>query len=337
MPSYIPPANPFDELVNVDNKKVEWQFVVKEQPVCLWSMTWKEVKNIITGKDGIWWSIGANSLVNAKVLYYRNKEKLEKFNKVKERVLEGGNNAITQAIENFDSLYGLLWRLQKHLRENNKHELTFLKWNIVTSLNFVISALNNKYFMNNWGKQFREITNFSLLPVEYISRIKKFLIAKPDAVLGIATGLVEDARSLLKEYLKSDNKEYNNNEISSKWSGIIEYLNKSKIAEEQHDLFAGLYAACDISESFIQIFKLIQKENWRRNCFYSVQEGVANLPEEIVFHIRQLLESQDLGELRYSTEQLTEKLEKELSSNGIIIPRAKSLDDGKNFIHVKIL
>jgi len=79
----------YDMIAIINNKKVEWQFVVNEQPICLWSMTWKDVEEVIAGKNGIIWSIGVNSLVKAEIIYYRDENILDKFNKLKDRVIEG--------------------------------------------------------------------------------------------------------------------------------------------------------------------------------------------------------------------------------------------------------
>ena len=327
----------YDMIVINNNKKVEWQFVFNEQPICLWSMTWKDVEEVIAGKNGIIWSIGVNSLVKAEIIYYRDENILDKFNNLKDRCIEGGNNALIQAIENFDSLYGLLWRLEKHVRENNALELTFLKWNIVITLNCMLSALNKKYFLNNWGKQFKEIAIFDILPVEYVSRSKKLLIARPEEALEIASGLVDDVRTLLKESLNSDKKEANIQNIVSIWAGLMEYLNKSKSAEEKNDLFAGLYAACDNAEYYLWAFQLLQNETWKKNCFYSVEESLSKLPEKIAYHIRRLLQSQNLTELKDSTEQLAKQVAEELLSRGATLPISESLNEGKRFIRVKTL
>ena len=193
------------------------------------------------------------------------------------------------------------------------------------------------YFLNNWGKQFQEIINFDILPIEYVSRTKKFLKSEPKEALQIASELVEDVKSLLKDLLRSDKKVSNVQNIASGWSGVIEYLNKSKSAEEKNNLYAGLYAACDNAEYYLWAFQLLQNETWKRDNFYSVQEGLSSLPEKTAFHISQLLKSQDLTELKYSTEKLAKQLEEELRSRSLILPIAESLDDGKKFIQAKPL
>ena len=327
----------YDMIAIINNKEVEWEFVLNEQPICLWSMTWKNVEEVIAGKNGILWSVGVNSLVEAVIVYYKDEEILDNFNKLKDRALEGGKNALIQAIENFDSLYGLLWRLEKHMKEKNKYELTFLKWNIVTTLNCMISALNKKYFLNNWGKQFTEIAIFDILPVDYVSRSKKFLTAEPEDALEIASGLVDDVRTLIKDSLNSDKEEFNIQKVLSSWAGLIEYLNKSESAEEKKDLFAGLYAACDNAEYYLRIFQLLQNETWKKNCFYSVQESLLKLPEKIAYHIKKLLQSQNLTELKDSTAQLAKQLEEKLLSRNATLPIAESLDEGKKFIQVRTL
>ena len=180
-----------------------------------------------------------------------------------------------------------------------------------------------------------QIINFDILPPEYVSRTKKFLKSEPKEALQIASELVEDIRTLLKDWVRSEKKEGNVQGIASGWSGVIEYLNKSKSAEEKNNLYAGLHAACDNAEYYLWAFQLLQNKTWKRDNFYSVQEGLSSLPGKTVFHIRQLLKSQDLIELKYSTEQLARQLEEELLSRSLILPIADSLEDCKKFIQSK--
>ena len=327
----------YDMIAISDSNKVKWEFVIDNRPICLWSMTWKDVEDVITGINGELWSIGASSLVETVIVYYKEKSILDKFNNLKKRVREGGENALKQAIANFDSIYGQLWRIQEHIKENNLLELTFLKWDFIASINCILSALNNRYFLNNWGKQFQEINKFEILPEAYISRTKRFIKSEPKIALELASELVEDVRILLKLSLKSDKNEVNIQKVASEWPGVIEYLNKSKSAEEKNDLFAGLYAACDNAEAFLWGFNLLQKETWKRNSLSSVKEGLSNISEITSFHIKQLLTSQNLTDLRHSTEQLVEEFSREVVSRGLILPIADSLNDGKKFIQVKIL
>ena len=63
----------YDMIAICDSKKVKWEFVIDDQPICLWSMTWKEAEDVITGKDGPLWSIGVSSLVESVILYYKGK------------------------------------------------------------------------------------------------------------------------------------------------------------------------------------------------------------------------------------------------------------------------
>lgn len=327
----------YDMIAICDSKEVKWEFVIDDQPICLWSMTWKDVEDVITGKDGPLWSIGVSSLVESVILYYKDDSIIEKFNNLKEKVIEGANNALKQAIRNFDSIYGQLWRLQKHTKENNVLELTFLKWNIITSLNCFLSVLNKRYLLHNWGKQFQEIAQFDILPEEYVSRAKEFLKSEPSIALELASKLVEDVRILLKKSLDSVKNESEIKKLGLEWPGVIEYLNKSKSAEEKKNLIAGLYAACDNAEYYLWGFNLLQEERWERNSFYSIQEGLSKIQDISVFNIKQLLLSQNLTELRHSTEQLVAQFKEEAVSKGLTLPIADSLDDGKKFIRVKIL
>jgi len=185
------PRSDYDMIAISDTKTIDWKFVLDGVPVNLWSMTWEEAKDLILGKDGRFWSIGASSLAKSIVIYSKDADMLSKLNNLVLRVTEGGKSALKQAIERFDYTYGLLWRLKQSIELSNLLEVRILKWDLFNELNCALSAVNKKYFLNNWGKQFQELSTFDLLPENYISRVKNFIVSKPEENIEVVSKRLE--------------------------------------------------------------------------------------------------------------------------------------------------
>lgn len=326
----------YDMIAISDKVKVVWEFVIDEVPISLWHHTWKSAEEALTGKRCCW-SVGATSLMDAKIVYSRNKKVLERFEELKDKVNIGSEYSLKEAIRDFDQLYGGLWRIQKCIQKENYLDIRFLKYNLVNWLIHILSCLNKKYLKNNWGKQFPEISEFEKLPNEFIVNTKELLLAEPKETLELAEKLVEDVRLLLKENIKE--KEINEDEkfIASEWPGIIEYLNKIKSAAEKDDFYAGHYAATDNAEYYLWAFLLLQKERWNRSAFYSAKDSLPKLSKNIPKHISTLLTSKNLIELMQSTEQLSKILKEELLLRGADLPETETIDNAIQFIQVKEL
>ncbi|NHJ06060.1 MAG: nucleotidyltransferase domain-containing protein [Candidatus Heimdallarchaeota archaeon] len=324
-----------DMIAISENKKVVWEFVIEDRPICLWSISWEKLEEHIDNFN--YWSVGAGAFTNAKVLYSKSKKILERFEKITEKIAkEGGKKSLIKAINNFDAIYGYLWHLQKAINHKQELEYRFLIWAIANSIVNVLSPLNNQPLLNNWGKQLHELVNFERLPNDFINRFTNLVTAEPEDVLEIASNLVDDVNLLCKEWLSEKNKinDHTVEGIATEWASFIEYKNKVKSATESNDLVAGLYAATDNAEEYLWAYTILQGKPWSRTCFYSTEEAINYLSKNNPENIATLLKSKNLIELQEATEQLSQSLAEELQLRGLKLPIATSLEEGLQFLQI---
>ncbi len=328
----------YDMIAISDKKWVVWEFVQDNQPICLWPMTWKKAEEVAMGKTS-YWSVAAAAIFASKVVWCKSDKILKKFEDLKRFLSEGGPRTLKKAITDYDKLYGKLWRMQKAIDEKNDLDISFLKNDIVNELAHILSALNNHYYLNNFGKQLLEIEIFELLPNDFVENYKKFLIAKPEDALVIGSTIVDEVKILIRNWLNEQELEPNENAagIAKEWPGIIEWLNKTLSANEEEDLIGGLMAANENAEFYLWAFLLLQNKKWLRNGFYSVEEEMLKLSKNISNNISTLLQSQNLAEIKDAAQQLTATLEEELRLRGATLPIAESLDEAIQFIQQKEL
>ncbi|MHA1461577.1 MAG: nucleotidyltransferase domain-containing protein [Candidatus Heimdallarchaeota archaeon] len=328
----------YDMIAISDKKWVAWEFILDNQPICLWPMTWKKAEEVATGKTG-YWSVAAAAIFESKVVWQKSDKMLKKFEDLKKFVSEGGPRTLKKAIADYDRLYGKLWRMQKAIEQKNELDISFLKNDIVNELAHILSALNNRFYLNNFGKQLSEIETFEHIPNDFIENYRKFLIAEPEESLVIGSTIVEEVKILVRNWLNEQKLDPNENAIgiAKEWPGIIEWLNKTLSANEKGDLIGGLMAATANAEYYLWAFLLLQNKKWLRNGFYSTEEELLKLSKNIPDNIKTLLQSQNLEEIKNAAQQLTVILEEELKLRGATLPIADSLDNAKQFIQQKEL
>lgn len=322
-----------DMVAVCDGISVRWQFIMDDRPVNLHSMTWKQLEDTAKGLADAW-SVTAGSIVHTKVLWSKSRDMEERFERIQGLTESGGPTAFQRAINSFDSLYGKLWRLQRSIESVDRLDSRFLIWDIANGLVNILAALNNQPLLNNWGKQLHEIEMLEKKPKEFARRYERFVTVEPQDALSIGANLVDEMSLLIREWLTNKRQPFDSDvkEIVISWPTNLEYLNKAFSAIEKNDFPAGYYAASDNAEFNVWAFTLLQRIAWDRRSFFSTNDSISCLPEEVKKHICTLLQSRELTELHTAAKRLTEILSNELVEAGWTLPFTNSLDDALRFL-----
>ncbi|MGD8505057.1 MAG: hypothetical protein PVF15_00125 [Candidatus Bathyarchaeota archaeon] len=317
-----------------EKKQVRWEFILDERPIFIWPQTWKQLETVSAGKEGCW-SIAAASIVHAKILWSKSDEEREKFLKIQSESNLGAKSALKRSINSFDELYGKLWRVQKAIEAGRKLDTTFLVWGIANGIVNVLAALNNRFLLNNWGKQIQELKTFRKMPKNFIERYIALIESQPKEALQIASDLVDDVNVFLKEWILENQVAFKEalEEIVTDWPTVLEYLNKAVSATEQRDISAGLFASCDNAEFNLWAFTTLRNIKWNKSSFFSATEEIKKLPSDIGNNLSLLLESKDLSEIQKATYQLAEQLRRELEEDWTL-PESSSLEEALRFLKV---
>ena len=323
-----------DMLIVKEGGFVFWSFIINDRPVYILSSTWNQLEERASGDVGDW-SIITGSIINSKILWAKSQEMIMKFNQIKNKALTGSTRSLQQSINNFDNLYGKLWRLQKTIEMNKTMDCRFLIWDIANKLVDILATLNGQYLLNNWGKQIHEFNKMKILPGDFTNRYKKLVISEPNEALSIASKLVDETNILLKNWILENQTNFVAylNEIKSDWVTVIEFLNKAKLAAKRNDLIAGLYAATDNARFDLWAFATLQQIKWNKTSFFSASEVITQLPIDIQKDLKILLESTNLEKILIATENLADTLTIQLKQQSFILPVVTSIDEALKFIH----
>ncbi|NHJ03544.1 MAG: nucleotidyltransferase domain-containing protein [Candidatus Heimdallarchaeota archaeon] len=322
-----------DMMIVKEDGFVFWSFIINDRPVYILTSTWNQLEERAIGRSGDW-SIIAGSIVKSKVLWAKSQEMVEKFNQIKNKALTGSTRSLQQSINNFDSLYGKLWRLQKAIVMTKTADCRFLIWDIANKIVDILAALNRQYLMNNWGKQSQEFNKMKIIPNDFTNRFKKLVTSDPEEALPIANNLVEEVNVLLKKWIIENQTNFETYlvEIKSDWVTVIEFLNKAKLAKERNDLSAGLYAATDNARFDLWTFATLRKIRWNKSSFFSATEVITQLPIDIQRDLKILLESTNLENILLATENLANVLTDQLKQQSFTLPIVFTLDEAMKFI-----
>lgn len=317
-----------------EEKQVRWEFILDDRPVFIWPQTWKQLNAISTGKEGCW-SVAGGSIAHAKILWSKSDEKREKFLKIQEKSKLGAKSALKRSINSFDELYGKLWRIQKAIEAGRKLDTTFLIWDLANGIANILAALNNRFLLNNWGKQIQELQMFRKAPKNFVERYVALVKSEPEEALQIASDLVDDVNMLLKNWILENQVAFKEEleEIVTDWPTVLEYLNKAVSATEQRDISAGLFASCDNAQFNLWAFTALRNIKWNKSSFFSATEEIRRLPSDIGNDLALLLESKDLSEIEKATYRLAEHLRGELEE-GRTLPECSSLEEALRFLKI---
>jgi hypothetical protein len=329
------PRSDIDLCAVSEKKLIKWGFILDDRPVIVWPQTWKHIEAISTGKKA-YWSIAGGTIAHAKILWSKSDEKKEKFLKLQEESKLGAKSALERSVNSFDELYGKLWRIQKAIETGRKLDATFLIWDLAKGIANVLAALNNRFFLSNWGEQTQELQTFGKLPKNFVERYKALTKSEPKEALQIGSDLVEDVNVLLKNWILENQDKFEETLerfIVSSWPTVLEYLNKAVSATERGDIFAGLFASCENAEFNLWAFTALRNIKWNKSSFFSATEEIKKLPSDIGDDLSLLLESKDLSEIQEATYRLAEQLRRELKEDWTL-PECSSLEEALRFLRV---
>jgi len=113
----------------------------------------------------------AGSLANGIIVWEKSLDYQQKLEKILSKINQGGNAIIKETI-NFDDLFSKLWLIEKNIKNNKVENIRLLIWDIAIGICHRLAGINNQYYLNNWGKQLREIDKFTIKPNNFSERFK---------------------------------------------------------------------------------------------------------------------------------------------------------------------
>jgi hypothetical protein len=298
-------------------------------------MSWNQITGVAKGIHGTW-SVAASIFENHLVLWSRSKDTETQFREISRYIPDGSQEVLRRSITNFTSLYGQLWRLQDAVNHSDVLTPSFLVWNIATRISHILSALNKKPLIHNWGKQLLEMNEFEITPPEFITRYEQLVTSPPEEALIIATNLVLDLDVLLRQWFNEQkmSREDSIGIIEGEWSGVVDCLNKVRSAAKSQDIVSTRYAAVEFAEFAIWILRSIQGDQSDPKRFKKTLDELDKLPPEAQEPLEILLTSIEVDRLVDAGEKLTNLLKSTMEQEGVNSAIAESVSEAKSHLRI---
>ncbi|MFX1367372.1 MAG: nucleotidyltransferase domain-containing protein [Promethearchaeota archaeon] len=327
-----------DILVISDKTLVSWAFVLDGRPVSVRSMTWDEAIGVAKGIHGTW-SIGSSIFENHLVLWSKSKDVELQFLEASKYIPDGSQKILEKAVTNFTNLYGQLWRLQDAINHEDFLTPSFLIWNIAIHISDILAALNKKPMTHNWGKQLPEMSEFRIAPAEFASRYTQLVTSPPEVALPIATNLVLEMETLVREWFNDQKLSRTNSvdTVKDEWSGVADCLNKIRSAAEAQDLISIRYSAVEFAEFAIWLLRSIHGDQSNPKRFGKTLDELDGLPSGSQKSLETLLVSMNVDTIVEAGEQLAGFLESSIMNEGVKPAVAESVDEGKVFLRISTM
>lgn len=315
-----------------ETRKVVWEFVLNDRPICLWSMTWKKVEDTFRGQ-GNFWTLATRALIDSKIIWSKSEKEERKFKDLFALIDEGQKVYLEKVLRDFEIIYAKLWYIQDSITNNDLNDIKNTKWHVANILVNTLAVINNHPLMNNWGKQQDELSQFKLLPRDFVKRYNEFIEGTPVRALELGKALANEVKVILQQWLKEHEKqEETTSNIALEWAGIKEYQYKIDSAAKNNDVVASSFASVEFVKYLFWAYAIMKGIFWEDNHYYPTTEYLQIIPEEIRKFVSILLQSNDLTELPKAVENCVSKLEQDLIDRNAELPIASSLDEGIKFI-----
>lgn len=314
------------------------QFVLDGLPYDFWPISWAFAENIANATSSRPWAVSASLIADARVLYHRSAEDMERFRGLQARVLEltqlqSRGVMVQKGLEEFRNTLFLLGQLQLAVVADDWTGALWAGQRFLASAVNCLALINQTYFAKGWGANFGQALALAQRPDDLAEAIAAIVQpASFDTLLAAAIGLTQEVRSLLLAAQAAMAAPGDAREVFQDfYPGIFEYVSKVLSACARGDAMAAAYAAGQIQEEVCAMLNQAQA-GWAVTA--------ANLLGDYVAPYRQagfpdLLEPAargDLVELARRAQQLDQVARTWLQSQAIDLNILDSTGDLRQFL-----
>ena len=239
------------------------QFVLDGLPYDFWPVSWKFLEEIADARSHRPWAVSASLLADARVLYHRAQEDLDRFNALQAQVAaltrpESRAAMIGRALEEFKETLFQLGQMRLAASDGDAASLNWASWRFVNSAVNCLALVNQTYFAKGWGANWRAVLQLRQKPDRLEELVHAIVTpAGSDealaAALAAADRLAQDVRRILREAQASTAEPATVREVFSDfYPGIFEYKQKVLAACDRGDILAAAYAAHQIQDDICQ-------------------------------------------------------------------------------------
>ena len=141
------------------------QFTVNKISFDFWPISWERAERMA-------------SFADCKILYVRSNKDLEKFMKLRQKInemMQKGLQLMNKAESQLRDAYIHLYNMTRYVRSQDISFYRHESQEILISVLYSLSLINQTYLTKGWGKNFDQIRKFQLKPRDFEQLIEKIM------------------------------------------------------------------------------------------------------------------------------------------------------------------
>jgi hypothetical protein len=241
-------------------------FVIGDLPFDFESMPWTVLENIANAKSRNPWAVSASQVADAKVLYYRSKADLERFNSLKARIAEltrpeTRGYMVKRGLEEFKTTLFQLGQMRLAVAQNDMPGLYWAGWQFAASAVNCLALVNQTYFSKGWGANMPQILAILHRPADLETMLNGILQPQsPRQVMEFADQLASQVRKILLVEQASLAKPSDAKEaFVDFYFDVHEYKTKVLSSCERGDRLAASAAAFALQQLICELMNKVDK------------------------------------------------------------------------------
>jgi hypothetical protein len=231
------------------------QFIIDGLPYDFWPVSWQLAHDITNASSHRPWAVSASLIADARALYHRSQEDLDRFTGLQARIVEltrpeSRKLMVGKGLAAFKTT--LFWLGQmRHARAGG--DVVGMRWagnQVVDAALNCLALVNQTYFSKGWGSNLDQALAMEIKPdgLEYLVR-GLIMAQEPGSMLKQAERLAREVRATLRQAARSVAEPVSVQEVfEDSYFYYFEYKNKVLSACERGDIVAALYAACYLQQ-----------------------------------------------------------------------------------------
>jgi hypothetical protein len=315
------------------------QFIIDGLPYDFWPVSWEFVESIAGARSGRPWAVAASLVADAKVLYHRSQQDLDRFNALKARIAEltrpeSRRIMVEQALEAFKDTLFQLGQMRLAVAGGDVAGMRWASRKFVNSAINCLALVNQTYFTKGWGANLSQVLLMSQKPDDLDGLVRDITMPKDtESMLEEADRLARAVKKILLDAQASISEPSDARDVFKDFYFYIwEYRNKVLSACERKDVIAAGCAAFQLQEQICQCMNKVE------NGFYGTDFNL--LGEYTGAYERagfpDLLEPASQGDLETLARQvqrLDETAREWFKSHSIELNILKSEEDLRRFLN----
>jgi len=241
------------------------QFVLDGLPYDFWPVSWELAEDIANAKSERPWAVSASLIADAKVLYHRSQEDLDRFNALKARIAEltkpeSRSIMVGRALDEFRTTLFQLGQMRLAAASGDVAGMHWAGWKFTGSAVNCLALVNQTYFTRGWGANLSQVLQMPRKPADLEDTLRGILAPEePESVLERAARLATEVRGILLAAQASLSETSAARDVFKDFFFVVEYVGKVLSACERMDVLAAGSAAFHLQEEICQLMNKVER------------------------------------------------------------------------------